>query len=158
MTKSHRGKIYIDDEGWGPDAGSIEYGYRVPFGGMHVFIGRIGEPGPEPDNCTDLVEMAQRARPARVQPGMKRVFVGCIHGEELSEGSEDGGETAILSDGDSSTGSTDSLYQVQDSVLGAILMASVFRTPVSRRIGQESSWLGLNPVKTLQPLLQLCPR
>ena len=31
MTKSRRGKIYIDDEGWGPDAGSTEYGYRVPF-------------------------------------------------------------------------------------------------------------------------------
>ena len=51
MTKSRRGKIYIDDEGWGPDAGSIEYGYRVPFGGIHVFIGRIGEPGPEPDTA-----------------------------------------------------------------------------------------------------------
>ena len=24
MTKSHRGKIYIDDAGWGPNAGSIE--------------------------------------------------------------------------------------------------------------------------------------
>ena len=96
----------------------MEYGYRVPFDGIHIFIGRIGEPGPEPDNCTDLVETAQRARKARVQPVMKRAFVGCIHGEELSEGSEDGGETAILSDGDSSTGSTDSLYQVQDGVLG----------------------------------------
>ena len=31
MTKSRRGKLYIDDAGWGPDAGSIEYGYRVPF-------------------------------------------------------------------------------------------------------------------------------
>ena len=31
MTKGHRGKIYIDDKGWGPDAGSIEYGYRVPL-------------------------------------------------------------------------------------------------------------------------------
>ena len=49
MTKSCRGKIYIDDEGWGPDAGSIKYGYRVPFGGIHVFISRIGESGPEPD-------------------------------------------------------------------------------------------------------------
>ena len=39
MTKSHRGKLYIDDEGWGPEAGSIEYGYRVPFVGIHVFIG-----------------------------------------------------------------------------------------------------------------------
>ena len=27
MTKSHHGKLYIDDEGWGPEAGSIEYGY-----------------------------------------------------------------------------------------------------------------------------------
>ena len=47
MTKSRRGKLYIDDANWGPDAGSIEYGYRVPFGGIHVFIGKIGEPGPE---------------------------------------------------------------------------------------------------------------
>ena len=83
MTKSHHGKLYINDASWGPDAGSIEYGYRVPFGGIHVFIGWIGEPGPEPDNCTDLVATAQRAKPARVQPGMKRVFVGCVHGEEL---------------------------------------------------------------------------
>ena len=29
MTKSRHGKLYINDEGWGPDAGSIEYGYRV---------------------------------------------------------------------------------------------------------------------------------
>ena len=118
MTKSRRGKIYIDNEGWGPDADSIEYGYRVPFGRIHVFIGRIGEPGPEPDNCTDLVETAQRARKTRTQPVMRRAFVGYVHGEEFSDGSEDRGETAVLSDGDSSVGSTDSLYQVQDGVLG----------------------------------------
>ena len=62
MTKSRHGKIYIDGEGWGPDAGSIEYRYWVPFGGIHVFIGRIGEPGLEPDNCTDLIETL-RGRP-----------------------------------------------------------------------------------------------
>ena len=62
MTKSCRGKLYIDDEGWGPEAGSIEYRYRVSFGGIHVFIGKIGEPGPEPDICTNLVETAQGAR------------------------------------------------------------------------------------------------
>ena len=45
MTKSRRGKLYIDDAGWGPEAGSVEYGYRVPFGSIHVFIGKIGEPG-----------------------------------------------------------------------------------------------------------------
>ena len=26
MPKSRRGKLYIDDEGWGPEAGLIEYG------------------------------------------------------------------------------------------------------------------------------------
>src|SRR4051812_21914985 len=66
MTKSHRGKLYVDNEGWGPETGSIEYGYRVPFGGIHVFIGKIGKPGLEPDVCTDIIETAQRARPARV--------------------------------------------------------------------------------------------
>ena len=85
MTKSHRGKLYIDDAGWGPEADSIEYGYQVPFGGIHVFSGRIGEPGPEPDNCTDLVETAQHARPARAQPAVKHSFVGCVHRGELSD-------------------------------------------------------------------------
>ena len=47
MTKSRHGKLYIDDAGWGPKGGSIEYGYQVPFGGIHVFIGKIGEPGDE---------------------------------------------------------------------------------------------------------------
>jgi hypothetical protein len=49
---------------------------------------------------------------------MKRAFVGCIHGGELSEGSVEGGETAICSDGESSTGEMDSLYQLQDGGLG----------------------------------------
>ena len=102
----------------GPEAGSIEYGYRVPFGGIHVFIGKIGELGPEPDIYTDLVETAQRARPARAQPIMKRAFVGCIHGGELFEGSVSAGETTIYPDGESSIGETDSLYQLQDGGLG----------------------------------------
>ena len=100
MTKRRRSKIYIDDAGWGPEAGSIEYGYRAPFGGIHVFIGKIGEPGPEPDTCTDIIETAQRARPARVQPTGKHTFVGFIHGAEFEEGSVSGGETAIYSDGE----------------------------------------------------------
>ena len=58
MTKSRRGKIYNYDEGWGPNAGSIEYGYRVPFDGIHIFIVRINESGPEPDVCTNLIETA----------------------------------------------------------------------------------------------------
>ena len=64
MAKSRGGKLYIDDAGWGPEADSIEYGYRVPLGGIHVFIGKIGEPGPEPDIFPNIVEPAQRAKPA----------------------------------------------------------------------------------------------
>ena len=58
MAKSRRGKLYIDDEGWGPDAASIEYGYWVPFDGIHVVIGRIGEASPESDIYTNLVKTA----------------------------------------------------------------------------------------------------
>ena len=116
MTKSRRGKLYINDATWGPDAGSIEYGYRVPFGGIHVFIGKIGEPGPKPDHCADPIEMAQRARPARTLPALKRAFVGCVHGGP-SERSGSGEETAARSDDESSTEETDSLYQLQDGRL-----------------------------------------
>ena len=112
MTKSRRSKLYIDDEGWGPEAGSIEYGYRVPFGGIHVFIGKIGEPGPEPNICTNIVETAQRARSPRVQPAMKRAFVGVIPGVESVDRSVSGGDTIVYSDDESSTGETESLYQL----------------------------------------------
>ncbi|EMS52207.1 Protein H2A.6 [Triticum urartu] len=97
MTKSRRGKIYIDDAGWDPEANSIEYGYRVPFSGIHVFIEKIGESEHEPNTCADVIETAQRARPARDQPSRKRVFVGFVHGADLEEGSVSGGETAIYS-------------------------------------------------------------
>ena len=49
---------------------------------------------------------------------MKRAFVGFIHGAEFDEGSMSVGETAIYSDGESSTGETTSLYQLQDGRLG----------------------------------------
>ena len=42
ITKSRCGMLYIDDAGWSPEAGSIDYGYRIPFGGIHIFIGKIG--------------------------------------------------------------------------------------------------------------------
>ena len=114
MTKSHRGKLYINDAGWGPEAGSIEYGYRVPFGGIHVFIGKIGEPGPEPDTCTDIIETAQHASPTPVQPAARHVFVGVIHGAKHEDGPESDGETVVYSDNGSSIGETESLYQLQD--------------------------------------------
>ena len=89
-----------------------------PFGGIHVFIGKIGEPGPEPDICTDIIETAQHARPARVLPVVKRAFVGVIHGVESEDRLESGGETIVYSGDESSTGETESLYQLQDGRIG----------------------------------------
>ena len=145
MTKSHRGKLYIDDEGWGPEAGSIEYGYRVPFSGIHVFIGKIGEPGPESDLRADLIETAQRAGSARVQSVVKHAFVGCIHGSEYSEGSMEGGETAICCDTASSIGETDSLYQLQDGMLGGYFDGSSVPDPLEPPNGPGVFMAGTQP-------------
>ena len=112
MTKSRRGKLYADNVGWGPEADSIEYGYRVPFGGIHVFIGKIGEPAPEPDICTDIIETARRASSSPVQPEARHVFVGVIHGAEYEDGPTSDGETVVCSDDESSTRETESLYQL----------------------------------------------
>ena len=49
---------------------------------------------------------------------MKHTFVGFIHGAEFEEGPVSGGEAAIYSDGESSTGETNSMYQLQDGRLG----------------------------------------
>src|SRR3954470_10903075 len=84
----------------------------------HVFIGKIGEPGPELDTCTDLIETAQCARPARVKPAIKHAFVGVIHGGNYEDRSESGGETVVYSGDESSTGETESLYQVHDGRIG----------------------------------------
>ncbi|XP_020164665.1 uncharacterized protein [Aegilops tauschii subsp. strangulata] len=95
MTKSHRGKLYIDDDGRSPEADSIEYGNQVPFCGIHIFIGKIGISEPEPDICIDLVELAQCAQSARIQAGRKHAFVGFTQGVEHAENSASGGETLI---------------------------------------------------------------
>ena len=49
---------------------------------------------------------------------MKRAFVGVIHGAESEDRSASGGETIIYSDDESSTGETESLYQLQDGRFG----------------------------------------
>src|SRR3990170_3431333 len=58
MTKSRRGKLYIDDLTWGPEADSIEYWYQVPFDGVHAFIGKASGFEPEPNASIDIVESA----------------------------------------------------------------------------------------------------
>ena len=59
MSKSRHGKFYIDDSYWGPDADSIEYGYRVPFGKIHTFIGVVGESATGLESITGI-ESARR--------------------------------------------------------------------------------------------------
>ena len=49
---------------------------------------------------------------------MKRAFVGFIHGEGSEDRSTSGDETVIYSDGGSSTGETELLYQLQYGRLG----------------------------------------
>ena len=119
-------------------------GYRVPFGGIHVFIGKIGEPGPELDTCTDIIEMAQRASPAQVQPAMKRVFVGFIHGAESEPVSD--GETVIYSDGESSTGETESLYQLQDGRFGGYSDGDSISDPLEPPNRVAISMAGMQPM------------
>ena len=63
MTKSRCGKLYIDDSGWAPEADSIEYGNRVPFGKIHVFIDLTCESCPEPNICSDIIESAHHTKP-----------------------------------------------------------------------------------------------
>ena len=111
MTKSRHGKLYIDNAGWGPEADSIEYGYRVPFGGIHVFIGKIGELSPEPDICTDIIETARCASSSPVQPEARHVFIGVVHGSGHEDGPVSEGETVVCSD-DESSRETESLYQL----------------------------------------------
>ena len=41
MTKSHCSKLYIDDANWGPDAGSIEYGYGSPSAEFTFSLARL---------------------------------------------------------------------------------------------------------------------
>jgi hypothetical protein len=60
MSKSHHGKFYIDDPYWGLDTDSIEYGYRVPFGKIHTFIGMVGEPAAGLENIAGI-ESARHA-------------------------------------------------------------------------------------------------
>ena len=50
---------------------------------------------------------------------MKRAFVGVIHGGSYEDGSESRGDTVVCSDDESSTGETESLYQLQDGRIGS---------------------------------------
>jgi hypothetical protein len=148
MTKSRRGKLYIDDSGWGPEAASIEYGYRVPFGKIHVFIGKTGGSEPEPNICTDIVEPARCAQPARAQAGRKHVFVGFTQGVDSADNSASGGDTLVYSDGESSVGETGSILPLYDGRLGGYSddepAQDSFNTPTRAAVYMAGSAPALN--------------
>ena len=78
---------------------------------------------------------------------MKRSFVGYIHGGEISEGSVSGGETTVYSDGESSTGETNSLYQLQDGGLGGCSDGSSIPDPFEAPSRVGIFMVGTQPVQ-----------
>src|SRR3954463_11872411 len=74
ITRSRRGKLYIDDSTWGPDADSVESGYRVPIGSIHIFIGKTDGSEPEPDPEVPLKTSSRR------HAGPRHAFFGIIAG------------------------------------------------------------------------------
>ena len=79
MTKCRCGKIYINTAAWGTKADSVESSYRVPFGSIHLFIGRVD--GSEPEPYFDIpTEHASRS-PTR----LTHAFVGFVNGSTEPE-------------------------------------------------------------------------
>ena len=75
---TRRGKLYIDDSTWGPEADSVESGYRVPIGSIHIFIGKTDGSEPEPDPEVPVETSSRRSA------GSKYTFVGFIAGSPES--------------------------------------------------------------------------
>ncbi|KAI4990536.1 hypothetical protein ZWY2020_038899 [Hordeum vulgare] len=120
MTKSSHKKCYIDNSGWGPEAGSIELDYPVPYGKIHVFNAKIGAYVPETDVCTDIVEPARLAQPAKHQVKQHHSFVGFTHGVNLSHDPATEGDTPVNSDGECSMGDMDSICPLYEGRLGGL--------------------------------------
>ena len=118
MMKSRRGKYYIDNSQWGPEADSIESGYRVPFGKIHVFIGKFEAPVPEPDTFTDILEPARYAHPIKHQASRRHAFVGFTQGTDLPDEPVIQEITPVNSDDESSMGDTDSIHPLYEGQIG----------------------------------------
>ena len=133
------------------EAGSIEYRYRVPFGRIHVFIGKIGESEAEPDICIDVVEMARRARPTKFQAAPKHVFLVLFMERSWKE------YLNLVVRRLSTQATSPLLVRPTPSIkfrmasLGVVQMVTVFRTPTSCHTGSRSSW----PVHSQRRTLRL---
>src|SRR4051812_34201087 len=70
ITRSQRGKLYIDDSTWSPEADSIKSGYRVPIGSIHIFIDKTERSEPKPDLEVPVETSSRR------HAGPRHTFVG----------------------------------------------------------------------------------
>ena len=123
MTRSRRGKYYINNLMWGPEADSIESGYRIPFGKINVFVGMVGSPMPEPDIFTDIVEPARYVYPVAMPNLTRPVFVGFTQGSEEPERSATQETTPVNTDDESSMGDSDSIQSLHGGCLGGLSLA-----------------------------------
>ncbi|KAI4983547.1 hypothetical protein ZWY2020_025413 [Hordeum vulgare] len=123
MSQSRRGKYYINNSLWGPEADSIETGYRVPFGKINIFVGMVGSPAPQPDISTDIVEPARYVRPVATPNLTRPVFVGFTQGSEELEQSVTQETTPVNTDDESSMGDTDSIQSLHGGCLRDLSLA-----------------------------------
>src|SRR4051812_19457430 len=72
ITRSRRGKLYIDDSHWGPKADSLKSGYQVPTGSIQIFIAKTNRSGPRPDLEVHVETSSQ------YQAGFNHTFVGFV--------------------------------------------------------------------------------
>ncbi|KAI4986335.1 hypothetical protein ZWY2020_018965 [Hordeum vulgare] len=79
MTRSRSGKFYINNLQWGPEADSIESGYRVPFGKINIFVGMIRSSVPKLDISTDIVEPARNQEAVNAELAKLREAVAKAH-------------------------------------------------------------------------------
>src|SRR3954465_3953586 len=81
ITKSRRGKLYIDDSHWGPEADSLKSGYRVRVESIQIFIAKTNRFEPHPDLEIHVETSSQQ------QAGFNHTFVGFVTGspEKMSD-------------------------------------------------------------------------
>ena len=74
ITRSRRGKLYIDDSHWGPEADSLKSGYRVPIGSIQIFIAKTNRSEPKPDPEVHVETSSQQ------QADLTHTFIGFVTG------------------------------------------------------------------------------
>ncbi|KAI4989199.1 hypothetical protein ZWY2020_036516 [Hordeum vulgare] len=146
MTWSRRGIAYIDNRRWGPEANSLESGYRVPFGKINVFIGMIGSPVPEPDTSSDIVEPARYVHPVITRNLTRPVFVGFTQGSEEPDA---GSEVTVNSATSHPWAIPIPSSPSTETVLGACHWPWIRKSSIEPAARSPSTWPGrLNPHRT----------